>query len=106
MPTSITLMFLDRNQRQAMASVAIPSWALVAAAALVAISTVVVVYRRYFHPLAKVPGPFLWAVSPLPILYHQGLREGNLVNELFRLHAIYGCRPSLSLSPISTQASY
>lgn len=61
---------------------------------LVVLSTLyvvyLVVYRRYFHPLAHVPGPFLWAVSGLPILYHQALREGRLMHELPRLHEIYG----------------
>src|SRR6478609_4483391 len=50
----------------------------------------IIIYRRYLHPLAKVPGPFLWSISGLPILYYQGIKEGNLVYELPRLHDIYG----------------
>ncbi|KAK3386528.1 cytochrome P450 [Podospora didyma] len=57
----------------------------------------VVVYRRYFHPLSHVPGPFLWSVSSLPILYHQGIREGQLMHELPKLHAVYG--PVVRISP-------
>ena len=61
---------------------------------LVVLSTLyaayLVVYRRCFHPLANVPGPFFWAVSGLPILYHQALREGRLMHELPRLHDTYG----------------
>ena len=49
--------------------------------------------RRYFHPLAKVPGPVLWAVSGLPILYQQHCKEGNLIHILTKLHAKYGAAP-------------
>jgi len=50
----------------------------------------VITNRRYFHPLSSVPGPFLWAVSGLPILYQQHFKEGNLIHTLTKLHAQYG----------------
>ncbi|KAK0634554.1 cytochrome P450 [Bombardia bombarda] len=68
----------------------------------------VVVLRRYFHPLSHVPGPFLWSVSGLPILYHQAIREGQLMHMLPKLHAIYG--PVVRISPnevhLSDPANY
>ncbi|KAM7210371.1 putative cytochrome P450 E-class, group I [Rhypophila decipiens] len=56
-----------------------------------------ILYRRCFHPLSKVPGPFLWSISTLPIFYHQGLREGQLMHVLPGLHAKYG--PVVRISP-------
>ncbi|KAI9147447.1 Cytochrome P478 monooxygenase [Paramyrothecium foliicola] len=68
----------------------------------------VATYRLFFHPLAKIPGPYLWAISGLPLLYHQGIKEGNLVYELPRLHGIYG--PIVRIGPnevhISEPADY
>ncbi|KUJ17651.1 cytochrome P450 [Mollisia scopiformis] len=55
------------------------------------------VSRRYLHPLAKIPGPFLWSISTLPMLYHQGVREGKLLHELIKLHEKYG--PIIRISP-------
>ena len=53
-------------------------------------SVYVVIQRRYFHSLSHIPGPALWSVSSLPVLYHQGVREGQLMHVLPRLHAKYG----------------
>jgi hypothetical protein len=59
-------------------------------ASIVLLLGYVFVTRRYFHPLSKVPGPFFWSISGLPMLYHQGIREGKLLHELIKLHEIYG----------------
>jgi len=53
-------------------------------------SVYVVIQRRCFHPLSHIPGPALWSISSLPVLYHQGVREGQLMHVLPRLHAKYG----------------
>jgi hypothetical protein len=65
-------------------------WPLYLIAFLTSWLVYVVVSRWYFHPLSKVPGPFLWSISGLPILYHQALREGKLLHELPKLHKTYG----------------
>ncbi|KAH8887801.1 cytochrome P450 [Thozetella sp. PMI_491] len=57
----------------------------------------VVVTRRYFHPLSRVPGPPLWAVSSLPLLYYQGIKEGRVPHMMRKLHATYG--PIVRISP-------
>ncbi|KAK5660828.1 hypothetical protein OQA88_12199 [Cercophora sp. LCS_1] len=53
--------------------------------------------RRFFHPLSHIPGPLLWSISPLPLLYHQGILEGQLMHVLPSLHAKYG--PVIRISP-------
>ena len=65
-------------------------WPLLLAASFAMQLGYIVVTHRYFHPLSKVPGPFLWSVSGLPTLYHQALREGKLLHILTRLHDTYG----------------
>jgi hypothetical protein len=50
----------------------------------------VVVTRRYFHPLSRIPGPPFWAVSGLPLLYYQGIKEGRVPHMMRELHAAYG----------------
>lgn len=52
--------------------------------------TTKVVYRRWFHPLANVPGPFLPAVTRLWAWYHNVPNEGKLFKEIERLHDVYG----------------
>ena len=58
--------------------------------ALPAISLVylvsVVIYRRYFHPLAKIPGPFLPAVTTLYGLYY----FERYYRKIDELHKTYG----------------
>ncbi|OIW33137.1 cytochrome P450 [Coniochaeta ligniaria NRRL 30616] len=47
-----------------------------------------VVYLVFFHPLAKVPGPRLYAFSDIPYLYHAV--RGEWPRTLKRLHDRYG----------------
>ncbi|KAK6087164.1 cytochrome P450 [Seiridium cupressi] len=49
-----------------------------------------IIYRRYFHPLARVPGPFLPATTRLYIWYHNGVREGQFYKKLEQLHGRLG----------------
>ncbi|KAJ6786773.1 hypothetical protein PWT90_10764 [Aphanocladium album] len=57
----------------------------------------ITIRRRWFHPLSKIPGPFLWSVSGLPIFYHQVIREGQVMHELPKLHSLYG--PVVRIGP-------
>jgi hypothetical protein len=54
-------------------------------------------YRRYWHPLSGIPGPFLYSVTRLCLWYHNVIREGQLYLELEKLHRIYG--PVVRISP-------
>ncbi|TLD11271.1 hypothetical protein PgNI_05363 [Pyricularia grisea] len=47
------------------------------------------VYRLYFHPLAKFPGPPLLAISSVPFLF-QNYMQGNFAPSVGALHAKYG----------------
>jgi hypothetical protein len=46
----------------------------------------VVIYRRFFHPLAKVPGPFLSSVSTL----YQSYYNRRYYLKIDELHKKYG----------------
>jgi hypothetical protein len=58
---------------------------------------ILVLYRRYLHPLSHVPGPFLYSVTRLCLWYHNVVREGQLYLELVKLHEQYG--PVVRISP-------
>jgi hypothetical protein len=51
---------------------------------------ITVLYRRFFHPLARIPGPFLPAVTPLYGFYFNLVKGGVFYLEIERLHGIYG----------------
>ena len=51
------------------------------------------IYRRYFHPLAKIPGPFLPAVTKI----YQSVFNCRYYLEIERLHQIYG--PVVRITP-------
>lgn len=56
----------------------------------------IVVYRVYFHPLAKIPGPKFYAASRLPILYLHNI-QGTWIREAISFHAKYG--PIVRIGP-------
>ena len=66
-------------------------WQLVAAALFIYIATLCI-YRRFFHPLADVPGPFLAAVTKL----YQSAYNKQYYKQVERLHEKYGS-PSLHM---------
>jgi hypothetical protein len=51
------------------------------------------IYRRFFHPLAKVPGPFLPAVTKL----YQTFYNGRYYLQIEKLHQKYG--PIVRINP-------
>ncbi|KAL2424353.1 Cytochrome P450 monooxygenase [Exophiala dermatitidis] len=60
--------------------------ALIGVAAIASVA----VYRLYFHPLAKVPGPKLAAVSRLYDFYYDCILGGKFAFKIQELHDIYG----------------
>jgi len=56
-----------------------------------------IIYYRFFHPLAKVPGPFLGSVSELYRFYHNFIRKGALYHEFDKLRERYG--PVIRIAP-------
>jgi len=46
--------------------------------------------RLYFHPLAHIPGPKLAALTWWYEFYFDGVRQGNYVFKIQKLHKQYG----------------
>ena len=67
-------------------------WAVLLFVSLVHITTTCI-YRRYFHPLSKIPGPFLPAVTKL----YQSYFNCRYYLEIERLHQQYG--PVVRITP-------
>ena len=49
-----------------------------------------VIYRLYFHPLAKFPGPKYAAISRWHEYYHEVVRKGQFTFEIQEYHRKYG----------------
>lgn len=49
-----------------------------------------IIYRLYFHPLAKVPGPTLAAITWLYQTYYSFIGGSRFYLRIERLHRIYG----------------
>ena len=47
-------------------------------------------YRLFFHPLHKFPGPVLAALTDWYEIYYNIVHDGGLVVEIERLHNLYG----------------
>ncbi|CAI6338009.1 unnamed protein product [Periconia digitata] len=74
---------------------------LVSAILLVVVYAVgVVVYRLWWHPLASLPGPKLWAISRLPWLWH--MVKGDLWRALARLHDEFGDTIRIAPNEVTT----
>ncbi|KAI9653246.1 MAG: hypothetical protein M1821_007677 [Bathelium mastoideum] len=56
-----------------------------------------VVYRLYFHPLAKFPGPKIAAVSRLYEFWYQGVKRTEFPEKIKQMHERYG--PIVRISP-------
>lgn len=51
------------------------------------------IYRIYFHPLSKIPGPKLAAATHLHEFYHDVIRGGKFIWEIEKMHRAYGILP-------------
>lgn len=51
-------------------------------------------YRLYFHPLSKIPGPPVAAITGLHEFYHDVVRGGKFFWKIEEMHKRYGI-PSL-----------
>ena len=62
----------------------------------------VIVYRLFFHPLSRIPGPKIAAVSRLYDFYYDCILGGKFVFKIEELHKQYGepkARISVSEKP-------
>jgi hypothetical protein len=48
------------------------------------------IYRLYFHPLRKIPGPKLAAVSRAYEFYYDVIKGGTFLFEIEKMHEKYG----------------
>lgn len=69
-----------------LANIAQPYTLYAIAALLAGYVVYTVVYNRFFHPLAKVPGPFLASVTFL----YQSYYNGRYYRQIEKLHERYG----------------
>lgn len=61
-----------------------------AAISFVAYAAVLVVYRLYFSPLARFPGPKIAAATSWYEFYHDYFQQGQYVKIIKDLHDTYG----------------
>ncbi|KAF5381433.1 hypothetical protein D9757_009045 [Collybiopsis confluens] len=62
------------------------------------------IYRLFFHPLRKYPGPTLAALSGGYQAYHSQIKGGEWILEIERLHRIYG--PVVRVGPNKLHFNY
>jgi hypothetical protein len=53
----------------------------------------IVIYRLYFHPFSKYPGPTVAAITRWYRFYHNVIRDGKLLSEIEKYHKKYGDYP-------------
>ena len=58
--------------------------------ALVLLVTSRIIYLRYFHPLAGVPGPFLASITELYRFYYDFIKNGSFYLKFEEFEAKYG----------------
>ncbi|KAJ5392278.1 hypothetical protein N7509_007768 [Penicillium cosmopolitanum] len=58
---------------------------------------VIILYNLYFHPLSKFPGPKLAACSHLYEFYFDIIKNGMFMQEISRIHEVYG--PIVRITP-------
>ena len=76
-------------------------WALYAAHAML---LGIICYRRFFHPLNAIPGPFLPAVTRLYLWYHNIIKDGSYYKKIDEMHVKYGIRSHFAIVTNPNQA--
>ena len=67
--------------------------------------TGLVIYRRYFHPLAAVPGPFIASITDLYVLkFNVFSQRSQLYLQIEKLHDKYGSS-NLTITSVGGSAS-
>lgn len=54
-------------------------------------------YNLFFHPLRKIPGPWLAAMTSLPDFWYDAVKQGNYIWEIQKMHKKYG--PIVRINP-------
>lgn len=76
--------------QQRSSEMAQPSWYVGLTATLLAYAFSKIVFRLFFHPLARFPGPKLVAASGLYEFYWDAIRQGQYFREIDKMHRKYG----------------
>jgi hypothetical protein len=66
------------------------SWFAILVSSTITYVALLAGYRLYFHPLARIPGPKIAALTTWWEVYENVWRGGHLPIELKELHKIYG----------------
>lgn len=69
------------------------AFAASAVAVFILYSLVLVIYRLYFHPLTKFPGPKMAAATLWYEFYYDVNKRGSYIWKIRELHEEYGTRP-------------
>jgi len=48
------------------------------------------VYNVFFHPLRKIPGPWMAAMTSFPDFWYDAVKRGNYIWEIQKMHKKYG----------------
>ncbi|KAI1809586.1 cytochrome P450 [Poronia punctata] len=90
-------MLNDTTKRLQDGDVSISQLLLTFALGFVVYRASIIIYRLYFHPLSKYPGPKVAAATTLYRVYYQMIRDGEHVAQATKLHEQYG--PVVRIAP-------
>lgn len=73
-----------------------PSHILVGLIGIASYQFLKIVYRLYFHPLSRIPGPKLTAITSLYEFYYDIICDGRFTFQVEKMHKQYGNAPRKS----------